>query len=529
MRTRNIALLIPVLVLATGLTGQTAEIPRMINYQGIVTDSAGVPLNELGASFEFGIYDQSVLGNMLWQEGPVVMDITDGLLSHPLGSIVPLPDSLFTHYGEIWIELTVNAEALPRAQLMANGYAFRVSTVDSASGGSITGEVEVKGASPGYQLIVYNELGGGGAGSFQSFNAGSSSPALRASTNSTGPAALLLHDLGGDAVEAVGDLVVSDLAFNNKVRLTPNFGLTSGGALLMLSNDGDTTLSATGDYFGGGRVLIGDTLGATAIEMWGNQGHVTISDPRPTGTGSISLLGKDTFSDGAIMTMTNGVGNATVFLDADQFDEGAASLKLMSGNELRVEIDAFDAGGGTGGPGGGGRIRLYDEANNPTVILDSDDAGDGRVITEVLEITGGADLSEQFDIEPGSVSEIKPGMVLSIDPLRIGHLRVSETEYDPTVAGIVSGAGGVKTGMLMGQSGSVADGKFAVALTGRVWCQVDASYDSVTPGDLLTTSGTPGHAMKATASGRMQGAIIGKAMSSLESGTGLVLVLVSLQ
>jgi len=59
---------------------------------------------------------------------------------------------------------------------------------------------------------------------------------------------------------------------------------------------------------------------------------------------------------------------------------------------------------------------------------------------------------------------------------------------------------------------------------------VDASAGAVRPGDLLTTSDTPGHAMKVLDHARATGAVIGKAMSSLESGErGLVLVLVNLQ
>ena len=96
-------------------------------------------------------------------------------------------------------------------------------------------------------------------------------------------------------------------------------------------------------------------------------------------------------------------------------------------------------------------------------------------------------------------------------------------------AGGVSGAGGVKPGMLMGQSGTEADGQYPVALTGRVYCRVDASNGPIQPGDLLTTSAQPGHAMKVTDYDRAQGAVIGKAMTSLEKGRGLVLVLVSLQ
>jgi hypothetical protein len=68
-----------------------------------------------------------------------------------------------------------------------------------------------------------------------------------------------------------------------------------------------------------------------------------------------------------------------------------------------------------------------------------------------------------------------------------------------------------------------------VALSGRVYCLVDADSGAIAPGDLITTSSTPGHGMKVSDHVRAQGAIIGKAMTPLESGRGLVLVLVSLQ
>jgi len=116
-----------------------------------------------------------------------------------------------------------------------------------------------------------------------------------------------------------------------------------------------------------------------------------------------------------------------------------------------------------------------------------------------------------------------------IDPERPGELVVSSRPYDHTVAGIISGAGGVKPGMLMSQSGTKADGHHPVALTGRVYCLADAANGAIRPGDLLTTSSTPGHAMKVTDHARAQGAILGKAMTGLKEGTGLVLVLVALQ
>lgn len=151
----------------------------------------------------------------------------------------------------------------------------------------------------------------------------------------------------------------------------------------------------------------------------------------------------------------------------------------------------------------------------------------GITSTKVLEITGGADFAETFNIVESEI--LLPGTVVSINPDNSGQLRVSTDAYDKTVAGIISGAGGIQPGMLMGQEGSIADGKHPVALSGRVYCLVDANYGHIKPGDLLTTSPTAGHAMKVTDHEAGRGAVIGKAMTSLKEGKGLVLVLVSLQ
>jgi hypothetical protein len=151
----------------------------------------------------------------------------------------------------------------------------------------------------------------------------------------------------------------------------------------------------------------------------------------------------------------------------------------------------------------------------------------GTAECDVLEINGGSDIAEPFDVK--YAGEIRSGMVMSIDPENPGNLRLSDQAYDRCVAGIISGAGGINPGMIMGQTGTIADGEYPVALTGRVYCWADASTGSIQPGDLLTTSDIPGHAMKVADYEKAQGAVIGKAMSALETGQGLILVLVSLQ
>ena len=149
----------------------------------------------------------------------------------------------------------------------------------------------------------------------------------------------------------------------------------------------------------------------------------------------------------------------------------------------------------------------------------------GTTRTCVLTITGGCDLAEPFDMDS---EDMPKGSVVVIDDEKPGRLKLSREAYDTRVAGIVSGANGINAGISLQQTGAFETGQ-NVALSGRVYVQADATFGAIRPGDLLTTSGTPGHAMRVSDHPRAQGAIIGKAMGSLGNGRGLVLVLVSLQ
>jgi len=144
-----------------------------------------------------------------------------------------------------------------------------------------------------------------------------------------------------------------------------------------------------------------------------------------------------------------------------------------------------------------------------------------------ITINGGSDVAEPFTITSGK-EEVPQGAVVVIDKQHPGQLRMSDQPYDRRVAGVVSGANGIKPGIQMQQQGLLEGGK-NVALTGRVYVLADASNGPIEPGDLLTTSSAPGHAMKVTDHARAQGAILGKAMTGLSAGDGMVLVLVTLQ
>jgi hypothetical protein len=109
-----------------------------------------------------------------------------------------------------------------------------------------------------------------------------------------------------------------------------------------------------------------------------------------------------------------------------------------------------------------------------------------------------------------------------------GTLRPSEHAYDKRVAGVISGAGRYAPGIVLDKQ-PAREGRQPVALVGKTFCHVDADGAPIEIGDLLTTSDTRGHAMRASDPGRAFGAVIGKALASLPSGRGLIPILVALQ
>jgi len=140
-------------------------------------------------------------------------------------------------------------------------------------------------------------------------------------------------------------------------------------------------------------------------------------------------------------------------------------------------------------------------------------------------LLSGMDCAEDFAV--ANAASLEPGTVVVFD----GEDTISPcmNGYNKRVAGVISGAGKYQPAVVLGRNCVSGGGKAPVALLGRVYCKVDADYSAIAIGDLLTTSSTPGHAMKASDSVKGIGSVIGKALRPMESGQGLLPILVALQ
>jgi hypothetical protein len=168
-----------------------------------------------------------------------------------------------------------------------------------------------------------------------------------------------------------------------------------------------------------------------------------------------------------------------------------------------------ETGNGIGVFGKGGRLAGFFEG-------DVEVTGDIRLAN--------ADCAEDFDVSGAVKAEPGTVMVLGSE----GALSESLQAYDKRVAGVISGAGDYKPGIVLDKQ-QTSGNRQPIALMGKVFCKVDAQFGAIEVGDLLTTSTTPGHAMKTIDPLKAFGAVIGKALRPLKEGQGLVPILIALQ
>jgi hypothetical protein len=139
----------------------------------------------------------------------------------------------------------------------------------------------------------------------------------------------------------------------------------------------------------------------------------------------------------------------------------------------------------------------------------------------------GGDYAESVDVT-GDRTNYEPGDVLVIDPTAPGKFLKANEAYTTLVAGIYSTKPGV-VGRRQTTDPKTSTTEVPMAMVGIVPTKVSTENGPIKIGDLLVTSSSVGRAMRGTDRSLLTGAVIGKALGSLDSGSGVIEVLVTLQ
>ena len=235
--------------------------------------------------------------------------------------------------------------------------------------------------------------------------------------------------------------------------------------------------------------------GVAGINLQGGTGVLGQSD----GIGVRGISGKQA----GVYGESKG-SNGVLGYSSSTNDNGVAGINLHGGTGVLGDSDT-----GIGVWGKGGRLAGFFEG-------DVEVTGDIRLTN--------ADCAEDFTI--ATDVSVDPGTVMVLG--EEGALCPSQHAYDKRVAGVVSGAGDYRPGIILDKQPSESN-RQPIALLGKVFCKADAQYGAIEIGDLLTTSPTVGHAMKADDPAKAFGAVIGKALRPLMEGEGLIPILIALQ
>jgi hypothetical protein len=148
-------------------------------------------------------------------------------------------------------------------------------------------------------------------------------------------------------------------------------------------------------------------------------------------------------------------------------------------------------------------------------------------ITNDGTYVAGSDFAEALPAR-GDRAGYEPGDVLVVSTKAPGKVEKASRPYDPRVAGIYSTRPGMLGADKNGTSPVDAD-EVPVAIVGIVPTKVSAMNGRIRVGDLLTTSSTPGYAMRCANRVKCVGAIVGKALEPLAGGKGVIKMLVMLR
>ena len=488
----------PVTAQDSGPAEPHAVVGTDFTYQGYLEDN-GVPAN---GEYDFWIrlYDAASAGNPV---GSITdlgdVDVVDGYFTVQV-NVGFDPNGYFNDQA-LWLEICVRPGAssgsyttlTPRQPLTAVPYAFSLvpgATMDAeynyTGHGIINAFNRSTGSSTnGVQGTSYSTIGGSGLAGYNYSTTGSGYGVFGIAAGELGTG------VRGEAISSTG----VNYGVYGKAKGSYGYGVYGEAPIVGVYG---LATAATDNNYG----VYGMTSSTAGVGVFGNA---------PVTSGSASgVYGQTTSTDGrGVVGWAISDTGATrgVYGRADSASGYAGYFYNNStGVALRAESETTT----------GDVLRVY---GTTSTDIEFRVTGNGNVFADGTFTPGGADLAEMLP----AVEGLQAGEVLVIGP--DGKLTRSTQAYQASVVGVYS----TQPGFLGGAGDDTGlTGKVPLAVIGVVSVKVSAENGDIQPGDLLVASATPGHAMR-TGANPPVGTVIGKALGALNSGTGVILVLVMLQ
>jgi hypothetical protein len=461
-----------------------------IPYPGQLTGEGGQPVADGLYGFSFALYAAESGGEPLWSEVQNGVAVADGAFEVALGRGTTIPVAVLGG-GARWLAVGVRGPGetgftplLPRQRLNAAlPIAPDAPTAGAACPHDHVGEVWYASIPWGNAAFGVNNYANGP--SIWAWNFGNGN-ALRGQATGTG--------LGvyGESENSVGVVGRSGSAWGVE-------GVSDSGS-------GGVWAHSTGGY---GLFAHSDNSDSIYVDGAGGNGiHVASAGSHGVSVDSAGSAGVYVASAGA-----TGV---------EVWSAGTYGMWVQSAyvNGIQVISAGWD-GMHVTGPVGNLYYGAGKKGDEDFGVLNT-----GEVRSKVGFAAPANDFAVTMPVA-GDKADYEPGDVLVASASGSGAAERASAAYSPAVVGVYSAAPAFVGGRSV--TGDVQAGGVPVAILGIVSCKVSAENGPIRPGDLLVTSATPGRAMRADRDSAPSGTILGKALESLDSGTGVIQVLVTLQ
>jgi len=320
---------------------------------------------------------------------------------------------------------------------------------------------------------------------------------------------------------ALGDNDVRSSATRNAIfalsTAPGHFGVEAGGLMIATYGNDHGNIYVDSNYSG---------IGATNLILQPFIGNVAIGTNNPT----LAKLQVETSTGTGVYSNTSNSFGAGVHGRYSGICCGGIGVLGVSDDGDGVRGNSANSFGVTGFSSEGTGVRGISIGGDLFVGQNPSGtrfrvANNGNVHAPAYQAL--PDFAEQILPSPADESRLEPGDVLVAAADVDRSVSRSRRPYSTSVLGVYSTAPGFIGVEHPLESSSSAT--IPMAVIGIVPCKVSAENGPIRRGDLLTTSSTPGHAMRCTDRRKCIGAIVGKALATLDRGTGVIKVLVTLQ